>query len=222
MCPKNKYLFWILVVVLGILCIAFAIYVYMRRHAGQDTWKQFKHLSGPLKIMVSWLQIATMLHARLDFIQWPHTFTSTMNIFSVLAKGLDSVRIWFGCSSTHGLLFYDIFFITICAPVAFSFMIGCVAFVRRHMGGDNEAVRVQSVNGILVMLFLVCPLVAARVFDFFVCIDVDGKHFLQADLRISCDSEEYSSYVGIAVAAIVIYPIGEHPNQSIHQQVNDE
>ena len=60
----------------------------------------------------------------------------------------------------------------------------------------------------LYLLFLIYPSVSSTVLRHFVCKQIDDRSFLLTDLRIQCYTDEWTTYAFIAIALILIYPVG--------------
>ena len=75
---------------------------------------------------------------------------------------------------------------------------------------DRTALIELALPAVLRLLFVVYPLVTNVAFAGFPCYEFeDGSTFLKKDVSIACDSPYYENQVApLAVAAIVIYPIG--------------
>lgn len=60
----------------------------------------------------------------------------------------------------------------------------------------------------LYLLFLIYPSVSGTVLRHFVCKQIDDHSYLLTDLRIQCYTDQWTTYAFIAIALILIYPIG--------------
>jgi hypothetical protein len=56
----------------------------------------------------------------------------------------------------------------------------------------------------------VYPTVSSRALSFFACRDVDGVSYMVADFKLQCGTEQWKSYMPLAVICVMVYPIGKH------------
>jgi hypothetical protein len=159
--------------------------------------------------MVGWLQIVTMLYQRIDFVHWPEGFSEVVKKLNVVNLGFSSLSGIMLCQASD-ITFYDILVLQTCIPLGIVMLIVCVSYVLVHCFSMNSNV-VQEWSWYVVFLltFLVCPSVSQTIFQCFQCTDdINGSTYLEADMRIMCDSSEYQRYWMVAIAAIFVYPLG--------------
>ncbi len=68
--------------------------------------------------------------------------------------------------------------------------------------------RAKCVKLVFVALFLMYPGVSSRALGFFVCREIDGEWYLQADFTLNCYTSEYARYTALAVMMILVYTLG--------------
>jgi hypothetical protein len=61
---------------------------------------------------------------------------------------------------------------------------------------------------LLTLTFLVFPTVSSTAFRAFSCEDFEGRSFLRADYAVECYTNEHYHALALAIAGIVIYPVG--------------
>ena len=47
-----------------------------------------------------------------------------------------------------------------------------------------------------------------QILDTFNCVDIHGKKWLVADMRLACDSAEHGGYRALASVGILVFPVG--------------
>jgi len=57
-------------------------------------------------------------------------------------------------------------------------------------------------------LFLIYPSVSSAVLRHFVCFQIDDRSYLWADLRVQCYTDQWTTFAFVAVALILLYPVG--------------
>jgi hypothetical protein len=70
----------------------------------------------------------------------------------------------------------------------------------------------------LLVTFAMVPPTATRIFKTFLCerIDFDGnstRRYLSDDLDLNCDTDEYEATKNLALAALVVWPVGYAPSE---------
>jgi hypothetical protein len=87
----------------------------------------------------------------------------------------------------------------------------------QHKQEEHRRIRTRYLNMWFYLTYLVLPAATTAVFQVFNCTDIDpykenpelsSSRFMTADMRISCDSAYYLSWIPYTIAMIVVYPIG--------------
>ena len=67
-------------------------------------------------------------------------------------------------------------------------------------------------NSVLVLSYVAWPAVARQAFEVMHCTTINGRRYLSADLRVSCDDNTYASYMAWAMALLAffipVFPLG--------------
>ena len=126
-----------------------------------------------------------------------------INLFSML--GLS-------CANHEFRSFASKLLCMVIAPVIVSGLLYAVAHVQvRVLGRDEDVCFGRYVRLQLLLLFLVLPATSTTIFRAFLCdgnFGVEGANFLEADYKLSCDSDEYQRLRVVAIVGIIMYPIG--------------
>ena len=212
-CPTSRDLLvrWLTSMVL--LGVALWAGLRLRR------WLQEKHkdvaielgqiLPHCLKLLAGMYQILTSFSVSFHAVPWPPAFLNFISFFNVLNLNLfDSAT--FACQSA-GDNFYKRFTAHTISTLALALALVLLLLWSRSSYGFWHGRRVKSSrfwNILLLFLFLVHPSISATVIRMLRCRTVDGKRFLLADLSLSCDVPEYAAYRSLAIAFIVVFPVG--------------
>ena len=57
-------------------------------------------------------------------------------------------------------------------------------------------------------LFLIYPSVSSTVLRHFVCKQINDRSYLWSDLRVQCNTDRWTTFTFVAIALILIYPVG--------------
>ena len=174
-----------------------------------------ENLTYKLKIMLSFLQIATNLSSGLD-IQWPTLYKSFLlnfdiiNFTSILGNVTSSECI-------GAVTYYRELVVMMLAPlIAFA---ACVVLYLLPSHFDLLCFRHQTLQSktrtrmkfwklFLYTLFLIYPSLSSTVLREFVCISIDSTDWLLTNLRVQCYTSDWYFYSYVALPFIVLYPIG--------------
>ena len=168
-----------------------------------------------LKIMLSFLQIATALSDGLD-IQWPALFKSFLLNFDVVnfQSILGSVT---SSQCIGAVTYYSELMAILVAPLVglallvllyilpSSFDLLCF---RRQTLQSKLRTRMKVWKLFLYSLFLVFPSLSSNVLRLYVCTDIDGTQWLLTNLRVQCYTSVWYQYAYVAAPFILLYPVG--------------
>ena len=88
---------------------------------------------------------------------------------------------------------------------------GAVRLRRKRNKGvvyTTESARTRLYTLLFMIVYSLYTGVATKMFVFFKCQPIQGKHYLVADYRVICYDEEYNQYQTLAVLGIVFYVFG--------------
>lgn len=57
-------------------------------------------------------------------------------------------------------------------------------------------------------VFTMYPGLCASVFSFFSCAKIEGQHYLAADYKVACFTGQWSAYLPLALAGLLLYVMG--------------
>lgn len=176
---------------------------------------------GPLSVTLSFAQIISSSNSSYT-IRWPeafHVVTAYMK-----AAALDVLTV-FKADCTGRLSYYERMDLTL----ALFFVAVVVVFIvqtamrlaleqkRRAKSGKGrlsivEALRKlnysRPLKPVTYMFIIAYPTVSATMMKLFVCLEVGGKYYLQADLLVECTGDQYASHVAVAAIFIALYTFG--------------
>jgi hypothetical protein len=168
-----------------------------------------------LKIIVGFLQIATNL-AYVVEVPWPSYYSTFINAFDVV--NLDFLP-WQSVGCVSSLNFYVKFVMLTIIPlvilmfIAIFFLIP-MCLLDRAQGGliqyrtARNRARRKFWKLALFTSFLMYPIVSRSVLSIFICKDVVGVYYMNADFSIVCFDDAWNRILPYAVLMICIYPIG--------------
>lgn len=189
---------------------------------------RYRSIIVKLKIIVATYQIITAVPNVLS-VTMPSSFTSFlhgMNFVNLSFVSLLSLQ----CSSHFN--FIDKLIISTLVPIGIVLLL-FVAFVlhivyiakevnknpHRKVGDARalyDAAKDQYLNYFFYLTYLILPSVTTRIFQTFLCTNIDpdnenpddDNYYLTADMSISCSSAYYHRGVAYAIFMIFVYPIG--------------
>ena len=174
-----------------------------------------ENLTYKLKIMLSFLQIATNLSSGLD-ITWPSLYKSfllnfdVINFTSILGNVTSSECI-------GAVTYYRELLVMMLAPLAA--FTGCAVLYLLPSHFDLLCFRHQTLQAktrlrmkfwklFLYCLFLIYPSLSSTVLRQFVCLSIDSTQWLLTNLRVQCYTSDWYFYSYVSIPFIVLYPIG--------------
>jgi hypothetical protein len=169
-----------------------------------------------LKIFVGFIQIVSALGSGLD-IQWPNTFKEFVSYFDIINMDFLLSNVTSADCLFSSDVYYTQFTATVVAPMAILFCsvvfvllpkyFECLCF--KHSTVQERARSTMKFWKLfLYLLFLIYPSVSSTVLRHFVCKQIDDHSYLLTDLRIQCYTDIWTTFAFIAIALILIYPIG--------------
>jgi hypothetical protein len=194
-------------------------------HHSKKTYSSMEVMFDQLKILVSWLQILSMMTHTFGRVPWGNRFTA----FSQSAGAPTNLDLQFILSSSGAcslaLPFLEKFQISIVLPF---FVVGliklaevlAIQFTKRQIKGKKQARYIRDLHKAqrnqgdkiaLLMLLLMYPSIANQAFSIFRCRSIPGiaeKTFMEKDLSVQCLEGTHLEYLFIAAAAIAVYAVG--------------
>jgi len=169
-----------------------------------------------LKIFLGFLQVVTNISSGLE-IQWPNTFKDFVLLFDVVNMDFLLSNV----TSAQCLFSYDFYYkkftFVVVAPVALLLVtvvfillpkyFECLCF--KHATVQERARSTMKFWKLfLYLLFLIYPNVSSTVLRHFVCKQIDDRAFLWTDLRVQCYTDRWTTFAFVAIALILLYPVG--------------
>ncbi len=189
---------------------------YLRVKAWSIEDRSAPNYAYNFKIILSYFQIASTLVSLVE-IPWPSAFQKFIQAMSFV--NLDFIPYGtVACVAT--LTFYDKLVLIFLLPIAVLALVVAVPwfllwFQNRVDYSDDSRKRNERslsrrkiIKLVVFALFLMYPSVSSTVLSFFLCRTVAGTSYLVADFRLLCGDARWNSYLGLAVLALIVYPIG--------------
>lgn len=113
--------------------------------------------------------------------------------------------------------FYDRLLLATLGPILILMALGCTYFValrrnKRFAWSVDEAVaavKARHLSVALFVMFVVYGTVSHRIFETFVCEDLDdGETYLRADYSLKCTDSRHAGYQAYAAIMVLVYPVG--------------
>ena len=164
------------------------------------------------KQMLSFYQVATRVSTVYD-VPMPAAVAALLSVFELFNINIGGIGLPLQCM---GLGTYEQqLATTMLAPLAVAAFL-LVGFLLRSCcrGRGLGAGLLSALPWLLSLSFLVFPMVSSAAFRAFSCEAFDnGREFLRADYRVECStgtrtSDAHEAAKGLAVAAILLYPVG--------------
>ncbi len=166
---------------------------------------------------------------RVYSIPWPEFFLDAMAILQLVLGDVLQVT---GVQCLGDFTFYDgLLLLTL-----LTLLLSCMLLVNYLLapllcGSNPKYFRNISMQGFIVLMMLAYPIVSFKTLSLFVCRDIDGVPYLEADYKIQCQGAEYEAYKAWAGLVIALIPVGwptvmfiwlyrhrmdfEHPNPTV-------
>jgi len=173
-------------------------------------------LTYNMKIVVSFIQIATSILAFVDF-TWPSYFSKAMQYFNFV--NIDFIP-WQSVQCATSLGFFDKLIVTGLIPVALALSVFLFVFlplrvIDRYDYRDDGTSRhlhdiavAKCFKLLLFGLFLLYPSTSAKVLSMFLCRTVDGHSYMLVDFSIECGGQEWNRFLPAGIIFLIAYPIG--------------
>jgi len=172
-----------------------------------------------LKILVSFLQIATNVGSGLD-IQWPDTYKSFVLFFDF--ANVDYILSSITSAECYSAIdYYSTWTATVIFPALVLFLMLIFWVIPRHFYlccyrhmtvQQNIRSKMRSWQLALYFLFLIYPSVSSTVIYHFVCKDIvtyeKTYSYLVKDLRVECYTDKWYTFAYVAIPLVLVYPIG--------------
>ena len=168
-----------------------------------------------LKIFLSFLQVATNLGTNLNIV-WPTTYVNFLLFFDV--SNFDFALSSAVSADCIGAVNYYSKYVAIISAPAVILVFTVVFYLlpnylewgpfRSKTLQERQRGKMNFWRLFLYLLFLVYPSVSSTVLRLYVCQEIEGASYLEADLRVSCHTAEWTSYTYASLVLILLYPIG--------------
>jgi len=166
------------------------------------TYECVADLTGYLKIVIGQIQVVTAFVSGLDVV-WPALMVDWSQMFGLV--NLDIVSVAMPCM--EWVTYYNSMAIILCTPICLSILVVASTYLLSFSGWLDDW-KTTSISLILKLIFISFPAASAAPLKLFVCTEVYGVNYIAADYRLICSGEEYEYYMYLAIAGILIYPIG--------------
>lgn len=175
---------------------------------GQPTPKP--NFSYKLKIMLGFVQIMTSL---VGIIQTPlpGTFEDFVSLFAVINLDL------FASAGTQCVVpsdFYDKFLFEALTPICLLVLVIVLYLIPKNVLSRETDARARKRSRkkfwrmLIFSLFLIYPSVSSTILRLYVCTEVEGVHYLRADMSITCYTTQHNAYMALGAFFIALYPVG--------------
>jgi hypothetical protein len=113
--------------------------------------------------------------------------------------------------------YYNRFIFVVVAPIALLFCSVVFVLIPRYfecLCFKHSTVQERSRSSMkfwklfLYLLFLIYPSVSSTVLRHFVCKQIDDQSYLWEDLRVQCYTDRWTTVAFVAIALILLYPVG--------------
>jgi hypothetical protein len=104
--------------------------------------------------------------------------------------------------------YYDVLQVQFWWPTILILLLVLDHWRERKMDPDDPYAGVAHIKAIIMVLFTAYPLSALVYLKFFLCREIDGEWFLQADYRYQCFDDKWNGYLALAVPGVVVYLVG--------------
>ena len=174
-----------------------------------------ENLTYKLKIMLSFLQIATNLSSGLD-ITWPTLYKSFLLNFDII--NFSSILGNVTSSECIGAVTYYREWLTLMLAPLIALGACIVLYLvpshldlfcfRRQTLQAKTRTRMKFWKLFLYCLFLVYPSLSSTVLRQHVCLTIDNTYWLLTNLRVQCYTSDWYYYSYVSIPFIILYPIG--------------
>ena len=176
------------------------------------------HIGGILmkvKLCIGFMQCLSLIPSTLGSIPWPDAFMNMSRILTLTSVNFFSA---FGNLCAFSTTYLQKFvaqmillpFATCISGLAYLAVIfvlpRCCAKKARQTTRESERSRFFEL--IFLVVYTLYTSVSTSIFRLFDCQEVQGSWYLSADFTVKCFEAEWSAYMVIAIAGIVLYTIG--------------
>ena len=172
-------------------------------------------ISAEVKILVSWLQIFSVLTKTFDAVPWGKSFTSYSQGSGAVVN-LDLSLILSASSCGLSLPFLQGFAISAIFPIGIVIAIKMAQCISYCLTKDKEHRIAQVAKAdklMLLFMMMLFPSIANKSFTVFRCNEIPGLNFhvLDEDFSVQCWTNEkgnHLTYIIVAIVCIVVYAVG--------------
>jgi len=193
--------------------------IWKREHPPLTRRRREDSIAYKIKIFISFLQIATNIGTNLE-IQWPNAYKKFVLFFDF--TNVDYVLSSLTSAECYDSVdYYTKFVVTAAFPPVVLALIAVLwilpreaSFVCFRQLSPQAKLRSRMRTWIIILyfIFLIYPSVSSMALSHFACKDIDDGHtvysLLLADVRQRCYDSRWNTYAFVAVACILVYPIG--------------
>ena len=164
------------------------------------------------RILIGFFQIATQI-GRVFEVDFPEDVKRVLKSMEVVVTlGFDVLGTWtpLACAGMGGYAAQLRFWAITPFVLVLMILIGtALLLMMQKVKVTLAAVLLTAAPIVLQLFFLVFPVVTREAFEAFPCHEFnDGRGYLRADVAVECDTDDHDEAVGVAVVAIICYPVG--------------
>jgi hypothetical protein len=138
-------------------------------------------------------------------VEFPSAFDELSDSFSFL--NFDLVNIISGLCF-YKADYYETLIVQFCWPTVMLIYLVADHMRERMADPEDESAGVSQIKGIIMVLFTQFPLSVLIYLKFFLCREIEGEWFLQADYRYQCFDTQWNGYLAIALPGLLVYVLG--------------
>merc|ERR1711871_833390 len=169
--------------------------------------KAFSGLREKLKILVSYMQVASMFISKLS-VPWPPYVKSLVGAFSFISVDFISLT---NLNCAVESTYFETFQIMMAVPIfmmLMAFLATCLGLCM-FRGKPGKGIWLgYSLKIFSLVLFAVYPTLSKYILQLFKCTDIEGTRYLDADLRLKCEGEQYEFMSMSGLVFFILYPFG--------------
>lgn len=150
-------------------------------------------------VVIALVQILAVVDTVYE-IPWPQSFVDGIAIFKIM---LDPFQLM-GVQCVGTFTYYDSLIVNTMVPISICLLLLIFYWSLRH----SHPYRRWCVRIATAVLMLCYPAVSLTSMTIFVCRNIDGVDYLEADYRIECYDDRWAAYVIYACVVIALIPAG--------------
>jgi hypothetical protein len=195
-----------------------SLFVYAARE--KLRWLKTESKSN-LRIILGMAQVLSLLPAVLELVfpQAPKAAISFAAIFVADLRDLLRFECW-GTSASHSWSWYSKWVVSLTVTPILAFLPFFIRWGWRHIRKQSrdsararreasELARAEIYEGLAFVVMLLYPQISSAIFSALRCRSLgETSTWLEADYSVDCGSQRYKKYRTIAVALVVVVPVG--------------